>query len=101
MSIGCARNPTKETKSHQAMWRARASTGLSPCYDLVAGGGEFVRGRTTMHPQLLAITALVATGVIVTAFPVKSLSSSSAQTQARQLPEYTAAGDLVLPKNFH
>src|SRR5262249_15544952 len=61
MSIGCARNPTKETKSHQAMWRARASTGLSPCYDLVAGGGEFVRGRTTMHAKLLAITALVAT----------------------------------------
>jgi hypothetical protein len=58
-------------------------------------------GRTTMHAKLLAITALVATGVIVTAFLVQSLSSSSAQTQARQLPEYTAAGDLVLPKNFH
>src|SRR5262249_16132124 len=43
MSIGCARNPTKETKSHQAMWRARASTGLPPCHDLIAGGGEFVR----------------------------------------------------------
>jgi hypothetical protein len=44
---------------------------------------------------------LVASGVIVTAFFVQSLSSSSAQTQARQLPEYTASGDLVLPKNFH
>src|SRR5262245_3693669 len=24
------------------MWRARASTGLPPCHDLVAGGGEFL-----------------------------------------------------------
>jgi Cytochrome P460 len=55
-----------------------------------------------MRAKLLAITALVASGVssIVTAFFVQSLSSSSAQTQARQLPEYTASGDLVLPKNF-
>jgi hypothetical protein len=30
------------------------------------------------------------------------LSSSSAQTPApRYLPEYTASGDLILPKNFH
>ena len=54
-----------------------------------------------MRPKLLAMTALVASGVIATAFLVQSLSSSSAQTQARQLPEYTASGDLVLPKNFH
>src|SRR5262249_43737856 len=42
MSIRCARNPAKQTKSHQAMWRTRASTGLAPCLDLVARGGEFV-----------------------------------------------------------
>src|SRR5262249_6922070 len=38
-----------------------------------------------------------------TAFFVQSLSSSNAQTQTRSryLPEYTASGDLVLPKNFH
>jgi hypothetical protein len=54
-----------------------------------------------MRARFLAITALLASGVIATAFLVQSLSSSSAQTQARQLPEYTASGDLVLPKNFH
>ena len=54
-----------------------------------------------MCAKLLAMTALLASGVIATAFLVQSLSSSSAQTQARQLPEYTASGDLVLPKNFH
>ena len=56
-----------------------------------------------MRAKLLAITALVASGVIVTAFFVQSLSSISAQTQTgpRYLPEYTASGDLVLPKNFH
>src|SRR5260221_8847721 len=49
------------------------------------------------------MTALVASGVIVTAFFVQSLSSSSAQAQTRPryLPEYTASGDLILPKNFH
>ena len=56
-----------------------------------------------MRVKLLAITSLVASGVIVTAFFVQSLSSSSAQTQTRPryLPEYTASGDLILPKNFH
>ena len=54
-----------------------------------------------MRAKLLAMTALLASGVIATAFLVQSLSSSSAQTQARQLPEYTASGDLVLSKNFH
>src|SRR5262245_34560013 len=58
-------------------------------------------GRTAMRPKLLAMTALVGSGVIAAAFFVQSLSSISAQTQARQLPEYTASGDLVLPKNFH
>jgi hypothetical protein len=49
------------------------------------------------------MTALVASGVIAAAFFVQSLSSISAQTQTgpRYLPEYTASGDLVLPKNFH
>ena len=56
-----------------------------------------------MRPKLLAITALVASGVIAAAFFVLSLSSISAQTQTgpRYLPEYTASGDLILPKNFH
>ena len=54
-----------------------------------------------MRPKLLAMTALAASSVIATAFLVESLSSSSAQTPARQLPDYTASGELVLPKNFH
>jgi Cytochrome P460 len=51
--------------------------------------------------KFLAMTAVITSGVIATAFLVQSLSSSSAQTPARQLPEYTASGELVLPKNFH
>lgn len=30
-----------------------------------------------------------------------SLSNGRAQTSGRYLPEYTASGDLILPKNFH
>src|ERR1700746_83619 len=58
-------------------------------------------GEQRCATKFLARTAVVTSGVIATAFLVQSLSSSSAQTQARQLPEYTASGDLVLPKNFH
>src|SRR5215470_12818968 len=60
-------------------------------------------GRTAMRPKLLAMTALVASGVIAAAFFEQSLSSISAQTQTRPryLPEYTESGDLILPKNFH
>jgi hypothetical protein len=54
-----------------------------------------------MRVKLLAITALVVSGVIVTAFFVQSLSSSAqTQTRPRYLPEYTSTGDLILPKNF-
>ena len=56
-----------------------------------------------MPQKLLAMTALVVSGVIAAAFFIQSLTSSSAQTQTRPryLPEYSAAGDLILPKNFH
>jgi Cytochrome P460 len=56
-----------------------------------------------MPQKLLAMTALVVSGVIAAAFFVQSLTSISAQTQTRPryLPEYTASGDLILPKNFH
>jgi len=43
--------------------------------------------------------ALVAIGAIVTSFVV--LSSSRAQAGSRYLPEYSASGDLILPKNWH
>ena len=56
-----------------------------------------------MRVPVLGATALVASGVAVAIAIVQSLSSTSAQTQnrARYLPEYTASGDLILPKDFH
>jgi hypothetical protein len=53
-----------------------------------------------MRVRVLAATALIASGIIVATVIAESLSSSSAQNSARYLPEYTAAGDLILPKNF-
>jgi len=54
-----------------------------------------------MCVRLLALTASIASGAIVTAILAQSLSSSSAQTRSRYLVEYTASGDLILPKDFH
>src|SRR4029453_2676867 len=59
------------------------------------------KGKTAMRATVLALTASIASGAIVMAVFAQSLSSSSAQTRPRYLPEYTASGDLVLPKNFH
>jgi hypothetical protein len=59
--------------------------------------------RTVMRVSFSAITVSIASGVILTTVFAQWLSSSSAQTQTRPryLPEYTADGDLILPKNFH
>src|SRR5262245_48163841 len=57
-----------------------------------------------MRAGLSAVTVSIAGAVIVTsAVLAQWVSSTSAQTQPRPryLPEYTASGDLVLPKNFH
>ena len=56
-----------------------------------------------MRVTVLGAIALVASGVAVAIAIVQSLSSSSAQPQnrPRYLPEYTASGDLILPKDFH
>src|SRR5262249_33379007 len=50
-----------------------------------------------------AVTTSIVGGVLMTAIFVQWLSPSSAQVQskARYLPEYNAAGDLLLPKDFH
>jgi hypothetical protein len=50
-----------------------------------------------------ALTASIVSGVIVTAVLAGWLTGSDAQapTRPRQLPQYTASGDLVLPKDFH
>jgi hypothetical protein len=88
-----SRKTDKMASSDVARWRVDWNTFQTMSAEL---------RRTAMRPKLLAMTALVASGVIATAFLVQSLSSSSAQTQTRPryLPEYTASGDLVLPKNF-
>jgi Cytochrome P460 len=54
-----------------------------------------------MRATFLALTASIASGVIVIAAFAQSPSDSGAQTKPRYLPEYTASGDLVLPKGFH
>src|SRR6516225_3686071 len=48
----------------------------------------------------LFIVSLATSGVILTRFLV-TLVLAQQQPQQRYLPEYTASGDLVLPKNFH
>ena len=54
-----------------------------------------------MRLRSLAVAAPFASGVIlITAF-AQSPSSSSAQNKPRYPPEYTADGDLILPKDFH
>ena len=51
--------------------------------------------------------ALISGGVIATTVLIQSLLSSHAQTTSNAQittcypPEYTASGDLILPKNFH
>jgi hypothetical protein len=60
------------------------------------------RGKTAMLVRFLAVIASIASGMIVTIVLAQMPSSNSAQTtRSRYLPEYTASGDLVLPKNFH
>ena len=55
-----------------------------------------------MRVKIQAVAAIVASSAIVaTALFLESLTTSNAQTRARYLPEYTASGDLILPKDFH
>src|SRR5215467_862099 len=56
-----------------------------------------------MRVSFSAVTVSIASGGILTILFAQWLSSTSAQSQTkpRYLPEYTASGDLVLPKNFH
>ena len=56
-----------------------------------------------MRVPVLGATALFASGVALAIAIVQFPSSTSAQTRnrVRYLPEYTASGDLILPKDFH
>jgi hypothetical protein len=58
-----------------------------------------------LSAKVLAVTAAIAGGIIMTAvfaqIQGKSATNGGVQTKrARYLPEYTADGDLILPKNF-
>ena len=55
-----------------------------------------------MSVRTVKVTGSIAGGAIVATVLATWLTSTSAQTQTapRYLPEYTASGDLVLPKNF-
>lgn len=55
-----------------------------------------------MRANILSISAAIAGTVIATAVFAQMHSGSGRQaSRSRYLPEYTAAGDLILPKNFH
>jgi hypothetical protein len=61
-----------------------------------------VAGEKTMRVKTQALAAVVASTAMVTvALFLESLTTSSAQTPTRYMPEYTADGQLLLPKNFH
>jgi hypothetical protein len=66
-----------------------------------------VKGETAMRANSPTGAALISGGVITTAVLIQSLLSSNAQTTSNAQtatcypPEYTASGDLILPKNFH
>ena len=53
-----------------------------------------------MRVKFLAVIASIAGGVIITTVFAQSPSSNT-QPRSRYLPEYTASGELVLPKDFH
>ena len=58
--------------------------------------------RTPAIAAVVTLCTLVVAGfwVPVPAQPAQPLASTGTQTQVRQLPQYTASGDLILPKNW-
>src|ERR1700743_757946 len=54
-----------------------------------------------MRLAFRTVAAGVAGSAIATAMLLGSLKHSNAQSKPRYLPEYTASGELILPKNFH
>ena len=54
-----------------------------------------------MQNRIIATVATLVIGALVTAVMAQAPSTESALTRTRYLPEYTASGDLILPKNFH
>src|SRR5215831_21129992 len=54
-----------------------------------------------MRVKFLVLTASITSVAIASAVLAQSPSDSGAPSRPRYLPEYTADGELVLPKNFH
>ena len=54
-----------------------------------------------MRVGFRTFAVVVVCSAIATALLLGSLKHSNAQTKSRYLPEYTATGELILPKNFH
>ncbi|WFU74889.1 cytochrome P460 family protein [Bradyrhizobium sp. CB2312] len=54
-----------------------------------------------MRMRVQATAAVIVGSAVATILFFGSLKDSSAQSNARYLPEYTADGQLLLPKNFH
>jgi Cytochrome P460 len=53
-----------------------------------------------MRMKFLAVAALTVSGVITTALHAQAPSTINTQSKTCYPPEYTATGDLILPKNF-
>jgi hypothetical protein len=56
---------------------------------------------TPMRIALLIAGAAFSAVVITAVFAQSESNDGSALTRKRYLPEYTASGDLILPKNFN
>jgi Cytochrome P460 len=63
--------------------------------------GQQSKGKTSMRARLVIMAASIAGGVIAAIAFAQWISSGNAQTSSCYSPEYTASGDLILPKNFH
>ena len=56
---------------------------------------------TTNTRRFISVAAAIAVGLTLATVFAQTSSKRTAQTPSRYLPEYTASGDLILPKNFH
>jgi hypothetical protein len=51
--------------------------------------------------RVISVATAIVIGSMLTVAFAQSSSGAAPQPRARYLPEYTASGDLILPKNFH
>jgi hypothetical protein len=54
-----------------------------------------------MREKMLVMALMLSGGMIANSILTQSSAQESTQPRTRYLPEYTASGDLILPKNFH